>query len=249
MSDSFDTLLKQIESTRKNITVFSPTLQENIELKPLTVDQQSVIIDSISDISTLQVNPIFLIVKFNNNFNNIIKENVDKDIYMKLTPIDRVNIILSFRKEISDLIDVDGEEINLEQIVSRNKSIDKAETSKVIESGGFKFNIEVPTLRDDSEVNKILIKKIKDNPDTNSIIGDIYLYEMLKFINSIQFEDGDEVKIQKNHKNLQLIKKINLSTLKPVIEFVEEIRTHEEKFINIPDTEETLLLTPDLFIL
>lgn len=249
MSDSFDTLLKQIESTRKNITVFSPTLQENIELKPLTVDQQSVIIDSISDISTLQVNPIFLIVKFNNNFNNIIKENVDKDIYMKLTPIDRVNIILSFRKEISDLIDVDGEEINLEQIVSRNKSIDKAETSKVIESGEFKFNIEVPTLRDDSEVNKILIKKIKDNPDTNSIIGDIYLYEMLKFINSIQFEDGEEVHIQKNHKNLQLIKKINLSTLKPVIEFVEEIRTHEEKFINIPDTEETLLLTPDLFIL
>jgi hypothetical protein len=104
MSDSFDTLLKQIESTRKNITVFSPTLQENIELKPLTVEQQSVIIDSISDISTLQTNPIFLIVKFNNNFNNIIKENVDKDIYMKLTPIDRVNIILSFRKEISDSI-------------------------------------------------------------------------------------------------------------------------------------------------
>jgi hypothetical protein len=133
--------------------------------------------------------------------------------------------------------------------VSRNESIEKAATTKVIEKDGFKFNVEVPTLRDDSEVNKILIKKIKDNPDTNSIVGDIYLYEMLKFINSIQFEDGEEVNIQKNHKNLQLIKKINLSILKPVIEFVEDIRTHEEKFINIPDTEETLLLTPDLFIL
>ena len=102
MSDSFETLLKQIESTKKNIVAFSPTLQKDIELKPLTIDQQSVIIDSISDISTLQVNPIYLIVKFNTNFNNIIKDNVDKDIFHTLTTVDRVNIILYFRNDVSN---------------------------------------------------------------------------------------------------------------------------------------------------
>jgi hypothetical protein len=249
MSDSFDTLLKQIESTKKNIVAFSPTLQKDIELKPLTIDQQSVIIDSISDISTLQVNPIYLIVKFNTNFNNIIKDNVDKDIFHTLTTVDRVNIILYFRNDVSDSVELDGEEINLQKIIDRNRNIDNAQTQKIIEKDGFKFDVSIPKLSDDSEVNRILAKKIKENPSTNSIVGDIYLYEILKFVNSIQFEDGEVVKIQKNYKNLQLLKKINLSTLRPVIQFIEEVRTYEEKFINIPDTEDNLLLTPDLFII
>lgn len=249
MSDSFDTLLKQIESTKKNIVAFSPTLQKDIELKPLTIDQQSVIIDSISDISTLQVNPIYLIVKFNTNFNNIIKDNVDKDIFHSLTTVDRVNIILYFRNDVSDSVELDGEEINLQKIIDRNRNIDNVQTQKIIEKDGFKFDVSIPKLSDDSEVNRILAKKIKENPSTNSIVGDIYLYEILKFVNSIQFEDGEVVKIQKNYKNLQLLKKINLSTLRPVIEFIEEVRTYEEKFINIPDTEDNLLLTPDLFII
>jgi len=249
MSDSFDTLLKQIESTKKNIVAFSPTLQKDIELKPLTIDQQSVIIDSISDISTLQVNPIYLIVKFNTNFNNIIKDNVDKDIFHSLTTVDRVNIILYFRNDVSDSVELDGEEINLQKIIDRNRNIDNVQTQKIIEKDGFKFDVSIPKLSDDSEVNRILAKKIKENPSTNSIVGDIYLYEILKFVNSIQFEDGEVVKIQKNYKNLQLLKKINLSTLRPVIQFIEEVRTYEEKFINIPDTEDNLLLTPDLFII
>lgn len=249
MSDSFDTLLKQIESTKKNIVAFSPTLQKDIELKPLTIDQQSVIIDSISDISTLQVNPIYLIVKFNTNFNNIIKDNVDKDIFHSLTTVDRVNIILYFRNDVSNSVELDGEEINLQKIIDRNRNIDNVQTQKIIEKDGFKFDVSIPKLSDDSEVNRILAKKIKENPSTNSIVGDIYLYEILKFVNSIQFEDGEVVKIQKNYKNLQLLKKINLSTLRPVIQFIEEVRTYEEKFINIPDTEDNLLLTPDLFII
>lgn len=249
MSDSFETLLKQIESTKKNIVAFSPTLQKDIELKPLTIDQQSVIIDSISDISTLQVNPIYLIVKFNTNFNNIIKDNVDKDIFHSLTTVDRVNIILYFRNDVSNSVELDGEEINLQKIIDRNRNIDNAQTQKIIEKDGFKFDVSIPKLSDDSEVNRILAKKIKENPSTNSIVGDIYLYEILKFVNSIQFEDGEVVKIQKNYKNLQLLKKINLSTLRPVIQFIEEVRTYEEKFINIPDTEDNLLLTPDLFII
>jgi hypothetical protein len=190
-----------------------------------------------------------LIVKFNTNFNNIIKDNVDKDIFHTLTTVDRVNIILYFRNDVSNSVELDEEEINLQKIIDRNRNIDNAQTQKIIEKDGFKFDVSIPKLSDDSEVNRILAKKIKESPSTNSIVGDIYLYEILKFVNSIQFEDGEVVKIQKNYKNLQLLKKINLSTLRPVIQFIEEVRTYEEKFINIPDTEDNLLLTPDLFII
>ena len=71
----------------------------------------------------------------------------------------------------------------------------------------------------------------------------------MKFVNSIQFEDNEEVKIKKDYKSLQLLKKINLSTLSPVIKFIEEVRNYEEEFITVPVTEEKLLLTPDLFVI
>ena len=249
MDDNFNSLLKQIESNRKNVVAYSPTLQDDIELKSLTVDQQSVILDSISDISLLQVNPIYLIIKFNTNFNNIIKQNTDNEVFEKMTSVDRANIIISFRKEISDEIEQDDEIIDLSKILDRNKSIDIIDFNEVIEKDGFKFKVSVPLLSEDTIVNKILSKKLKDNPSSSNLVSDIYLYEILKFVDSIQFEDNEEVQIKKDFKNLQLLKKINLSTLSPVIKFIEKVRSYEEEFITVPSSQDKLLLTPDLFVI
>ena len=249
MDDNFNSLLKQIESNKKNVVAYSPTLQNDIELKSLTVDQQSVILDSISDISLLQSNPIYLIIKFNTNFNNIIKQNTENETFEKMTSVDRANIIISFRKEISNEVEQDDETIDLTKILERNKTIDIINFNETIEKDGFTFKVSVPTLAKDTIVNKILSKKIKDNPSSGNLISDIYLYEILKFVDTIQFEDGDEVTIKKDFKNLQLLKKINLSTLSPVIKFIEKVRSYEEEFITVPSTQEKLLLTPDLFVI
>ena len=249
MEDNFNSLLKQIESNKKNVIAYSPTLQNDIELKSLTVDQQSLILDSISDISLLQTNPIYLIIKFNTNFNNIIKQNTESEVYDKMTSIDRANIIISFRKEINEEVEQDDELINLSKILERNKTIKIIDFKDTIEKDGFKFKVSVPSLIIDTAVNKILSKKIKDNPSSSNLISDIYLYEILKFVESIQFEDGEEVQIKKDFKNLQLLKKINLSTLSPVIKFIEKVRSYEEEFITIPSSQEKLLLTPDLFVI
>jgi len=249
MEDNFNSLLKQIESNKKNLIAYSPTLQNDIELKSLTVDQQSLILDSISDISLLQTNPIYLIIKFNTNFNNIIKQNLENEVYDKMTSVDRTNIIISFRKEINEEMEQDDEIINLSKILERNKNINVIDFNETVEKDGFKFKVSVPTLNKDTMVNKILSKKFKDNPSNNNLVSDIYLYEILKFVDSIQFEDDAEVEIKKDFKNLKLLKQINLSTLSPVIKFIEKVRDYEEEFITIPNSEEKLLLTPDLFVI
>lgn len=249
MDDNFNSLLKQIELNKKNIVAYCPTLQDDVELKSLTVDQQSLILDSISDISLLQTNPIYLIIKFNTNFNNIIKQNTNSEYFNKMTSIDRANIIISFRNEISNEVEQDDEIINLSKILERNKTIKVIDFNEVIEKDGFTFKVSVPTLNEDTNVNKILSKKIKDDPSSSNLISDIYLYEILKFVDSIQFEDGEEVEIKKDFKNLQLLKKINLSTLNPVIKFIEKVRSYEEEFITVPSSNEKLLLTPDLFVI
>ena len=249
MDDNFNSLLKQIESNKINVLAYSPTQQTDIELKSLTVDQQSVILDTISDITILQSNPIYLIIKFNTGFNNIIKQNINNEIFEKMTSADRANIIISFRKEISNEVEQDGEIIDLSKILERNKSIKVIDFNEVIVKDNFTFKVSVPTLAVDTIVNKILSKKLKDNPSSSNLISDIYLYEILKFVDSIQFEDGEEVTIKKDFKNLQLIKKINLSTLSPVIKFIEKVRDYEEEFVTIPSSQEKLLLTPDLFVI
>lgn len=249
MDDNFNSLLKQIESNKINVLAYSPTQQTDIELKSLTVDQQSVILDTISDITILQSNPIYLIIKFNTGFNNIIKQNINNEIFEKMTSVDRANIIISFRKEISNEVEQDGEIIDLSKILERNKSIKVIDFNEVIVKDNFTFKVSVPTLAVDTVVNKILSKKLKDNPSSSNLISDIYLYEILKFVDSIQFEDGEEVTIKKDFKNLQLIKKINLSTLSPVIKFIEKVRDYEEEFVTIPSSQEKLLLTPDLFVI
>ena len=225
------------------------SISTDIEIKSLTVDQQSVILDSVSDITLLQSNPIYLIIKFNTGFNNIIKQNSDSEVFEKMTSVDRANIIISFRKEISDEVEQDGETINLAKILERNKTIKVINFNEIIEKDNFTFKVSIPTLAEDTIVNKILSKKLKDNPSSSNLISDIYLYEILKFVDSIQFEDGEEVTIKKDFKNLQLIKKINLSTLSPVIKFIEKVRDYEEEFITVPSTQEKLLLTPDLFVI
>jgi len=249
MDDNFNSLLKQIESNKINVLAYSPTQQTDIELKSLTVDQQSVILDTISDITILQSNPIYLIIKFNTGFNNIIKQNINNEIFEKMTSVDRANIIISFRKEISNEVEQDGEIIDLSKILERNKSIKVIDFNEVIVKDNFTFKVSVPTLAVDTIVNKILSKKLKDNPSSSNLISDIYLYEILKFVDTIQFEDGEEVTIKKDFKNLQLIKKINLSTLSPVIKFIEKVRDYEEEFVTIPSSQEKLLLTPDLFVI
>jgi len=249
MDDNFNSLLKQIESNKTNILAYLPTQQTDIELKSLTVDQQSVILDSVSDITLLQSNPIYLIIKFNTGFNNIIKQNSDREVFEKMTSVDRANIIISFRKEISDQVEQDGETINLMKILERNKTINSINLEETIQKDNFTFKVSIPTLSVDTIVNKILSKKLKDNPTSGNLVSDIYLYEILKFVDFIQFEDGEEVEIKKDFKNLQLLKKINLSTLSPVIKFIEKVRSYEEEFITIPNTQDKLLLTPDLFVI
>ena len=133
--------------------------------------------------------------------------------------------------------------------MERNKDIKVIDFNEVIVEDRFTFKVSVPSLADDTSVNKILSKKIKDNPSSSNLVSDIYLYEILKFVDSIQFEDGEEVKIKKDFKNLQLLKKINLSTLSPVIKFIEKVRSYEEEFITVPSSQEKLLLTPDLFVI
>ena len=124
MADNFNTLLNQIKSKKKNISSHINSFEEEVSFEKLNIEQQSKILDSYSDIPALSNNAVYLVLKFNNTFNKIIRENlIDKNI--DLNVVDRANIILMYRKELGDTVLVDDNEININSVLENNKSIKK----------------------------------------------------------------------------------------------------------------------------
>lgn len=248
MADNFNTLLNQIKSKKKNISCHINSFENELSFEKLNIEQQSKILDSYSDIPALANNAVYLVLKFNNTFNKIIRENLlDKNV--ELNVVDRANIILMYRKEIGDKVLVDDNEININTILENNKLIKKIDLEKTFQSEDFTFKVKVPSLTNDIKVNNLLMKKIRENPSKNDVLGEIYLYELLKFIDSIQIDENDAIILNKDNRNLDLLKNVEVSTLKPVLDYIEYVRSYEEKFVTVEGTSYKIYLTPELFII
>jgi hypothetical protein len=89
MSDKFNDILKEIKDSKSNLKVHVPSTGEEVEILPLTLAQQKLIIETTSD-TTLGV------LFFNNTFYKILKSNLKDDI-KKYNTVDRVNLTLSLR--------------------------------------------------------------------------------------------------------------------------------------------------------
>jgi|TARA_A100000172_G_C3040620_1_gene110291 hypothetical protein len=248
MADNFNTLLNQIKSKKKNISSHINSFEEEVSFEKLNIEQQSKILDSYSDIPALSNNAVYLVLKFNNTFNKIIRENlIDKNI--DLNVVDRANIILMYRKELGDTVLVDDNEININSVLENNKSIKKIDLEKTFQSGDFTFKVKVPSLINDIKVNNLLMKKIRENPSKNDVLGEIYLYELLKFIDFMQIDENDAIILNKDNRNLDLLKNVEVSILKPVLDYIEYVRSFEEKFVTVEGTSNKIYLTPELFII
>ena len=93
------------------------------------------------------------------------------------------------------------------------------------------------------------MKKIRENPSKNDVLGEIYLYELLKFIDFMQIDENDAIILNKDNRNLDLLKNVEVSILKPVLDYIEYVRSFEEKFVTVEGTSNKIYLTPELFII
>ena len=177
MSENFNDILNEVKGLKKNLTFFSRANNLDLEISPLNLQQQKIIIEN-----SIQSN--LSVLFFNNSFYNIIKENFAGDINT-LDTIDRVSISLSLRQKMSNEYTLDDTKLNLSDIIDKNKkplSIDPLE----IVTDSFTFRVSKPSLVLDNKVNKLLLNKYKGKKITednvNNVISDLYVYEILKFV-------------------------------------------------------------------
>ena len=165
--------------------------------------------------------------------------------------IDRVSISLSLRNKISNTYKEGNTEVNLSEIIERNNTPITFEPKEVI-TGDFTFKLKKPTLELDNKVNNILLRKYKaskiDESNVNNVISDLYVYELIKFIDTLEFGEN-VIKVEDNINNtIKILNEIDSDNFKEVFDYINELRDIESSLTKIPNSEDNISITPDFFI-
>ncbi len=187
---------------------------------------------------------------FNNCIFDIIKENYTGDL-KELDTLDRVMISLSLRQKISNTIKEDDNEYNISDIIEKNKRKIVFD-SAIVETENFKFYLRKPNLIIDNKINNLLLKKYKgkkiDDENVNNVVSDLYVYELIKFIEKIEFNDKEIDVLSQINNSLKLLNEIDSDNFKDVFKYINELRDLESDLTLIPGTDINVSITPDFFI-
>ena len=212
MSDSnFNDILQQVKNLKKEITFYSPTSDKEYKIYPLSLKQQKEILEN-SFSSTLSL------LFFNNCIFKIIKENFNGNIE-DLDTVDRVSISLSFRNKIDNIYKEGDTEINLSEIIEKNK-LPVTFNSKEVVCNEFTFKLKKPNLVLDNKINNIILRKYKSDKITEDNINN----------------------------TVKILNEIDSDNFKEVFSYINALRDIENNLTKIPNSNDSISLTPDFFI-
>ena len=229
-----DNVLEQLKDIKNEIKIKLSSKDNTVNFTPLTLKQQKDILDNLSNSATT-------IITFFNNTTKIIKENIQEDVTLYV--VDRPNILISLRNN----IDNNYNGIDLSKLVEKNKKIKILDSDTTIETKDFSFKVKIPTLDKDIKVNEFLIKNYKDE---NTIIGKLYVNEVVKFIESITIKetgtiiDFNELPIKKL---FEITENIESHNFKKIYEFIQVVRNYEKDLVTLDDVQ--VDIGPELFVL
>ena len=237
-------IIDEIKKSKKSIEVFVPSIGNTVTLNPITLAQQSKIIETVSDNVNITNNPILALLEFNSITFNILKKNIVE--YQPIfNTIDRINFIIALK---SHLDSIDEVEFDLPKILERNETLDYNIQGDTLTSDEVSIEVSIPTLEVDNVVNTLLLRKYKtSNSQNKKLLSDVYIYEALKFIDKISIGERS-LEIKKDTKSLDLLREIDIVTLKPVFEYINKVRALEETYAKNTIDNNILDLTPDIFI-
>lgn len=240
-------LIEEIKKSKKNIQVFVPSIGSTVTLNPITLAQQSKIIETVSGDFEIANNPILALLEFNSITFNIIKNNVVE--YQPIfNTIDRVNFIIALKSYLDREVVVDDVKFDLPEILKRNQTLEYLIQDDMLASGDISIEVSVPSLETDNIVNNLLLRKYKtSNSQNKKLLSDVYIFEALKFIDKISIGNHSQI-IKKDIKSLNLLREIDIMTLKPVFDYINRVRELEEAYAKNTVDSNILDLTPDIFI-
>lgn len=238
MSD-ISTFLKSIkELNTETVSVFLPSKSNNVDLVALNLKQQKDIISCVAD-------GITGLVSFNRILNNII---ISASGLNDLSVVDRVPAIIGLRiKAHGSTYNTDEGSIDLSEITKRLPSYKVDLSDKVLEYNGIKATVCVPKLSQENNIISKLEDEVRKNNDDNTKnIGSIYIYEIIKFVKSLEYDsiviDFNSISIKER---INVLESLPLTLNKQIIDYIEEIKRQEKDLLTVDGV--TVDITPGFF--
>jgi hypothetical protein len=267
---SYNNILKELDKVNETCEsqIFVPSLQQDTTVKPINIKKQKDIIKS-------SIDPTATSITFNLCINKIIKECTgSSDILVS----DKPAIIIAMRNEnigttYKGSIEEVAVDVNLPDIIDKYRSVEfNTENTlmykKKVSSGNITINLAIPTLDIDDKFmlacsHVVKSPKVGDMKQVSNNIGEMFVFEVAKFINSIQYKTTSPELSGDTQVNsirfadipavqcIKLVEMLPVSVTQEIVKFISNCREYEEKFtaITVDGKELNLPLDASLFTL
>ena len=227
-----DFLAKISSGVKDTVDVTLQSSGKTIKCNILSLKQQKDIISCIAD-------GLVGMVSFTRVINNVIEE-VSSCNDILITDKPYIIIPLRFNALGNLYKNEDGTSLDISPIIETLKTKKlSTKTSDSITFNNITVNVRVPTIKEESDITKKLEDEIKRNGEKNNTknLGSIYIYEILKYIKSLEFDDSllnfEKLPIKDK---LEVIESLPLAHNKLIIQFIEAIRAEERELLTVNDT-------------
>jgi hypothetical protein len=239
MSSNISDVLKQLEtiSIESGIDVFIPSLQKTVKFKALNLKQQKGLLTSSIDESLTKLS-------FNSYFYNIIKDNIlDTLDTNQLLTIDRSIIALNLRtKALESTALIQDKTIDLNKVVDNvpNVQIKNYPLESVIVDNNITVKVKAPSLGVDNDLNGFALSKKNQDSDFKVVIGELFVYELTKFITDININAGETPTVisfasTKVSDRIAIVEKLPSSVVNKVLDFIKNYRNLETLYLKVDD--------------
>ena len=233
MSTSSSNILTKLQklNKKKGPVVFLPSLNKKVKFLPFTLRQQKNILAAMPEDASQ-------VITFNKLFNNIIAENCDDGVDVNsLNQFDRLAIVLAYRAtSLGDTLDTEEGDVNIDDVIKKVTSYKygKLFDTKNITNREITAEVSVPTIEYEEKINDAVSKLINKDTPTNTIVSELYISEILKFIKSIKIEKESISLIEMSYdEKIQLIEALPGNFVKLIMKFIEEVKKVETEVTTV----------------
>jgi len=224
MNDNVKNFLDKIQEIKdKKTKVFVISTGKEVDSTPLTFKQQKELISTIADGAAGAL-------KFQKVLNQIVIDNTGNSL---LKSVDRLPIILKLRSEsIGEEIKIEDGKVKIQKILDKVtkklKLVDKI-------SGEIAVNLEVPLIIEENQIIQATIDALKkDGDELGKNISNIYTFEIVKYIKSVEFGEDlilfSDIPIKDR---VNIVNNLPISTNQKVIDFIQEIKKIETDWLTV----------------
>ena len=252
-SNSVVDKIKQIAIINK-VNTYARSVNADVSFLPLTIKQQKNIIKTALDV-------VLSPITFSLTTTEIIKENIQTK--TNLSIIDKPLILLALRaNSLGTSYVIDGEQkevVDLSECLKRREAINIADLAETLTFDNLEITTKVPSLEEDYRVNldckRVLdSRKSNDNDKIKDLIGEVYVYEIIKFIDNIKVtvdNKTDEIKfnILSINQKVETVESLPMAVTTKLIQSIANIRKVETDSLKlmVGDKEVTINLDTAFF--